>query len=154
MNAYIMRSGNVAINSGDKILPGERVVLRADSGGYWTTAVDMKIWNTTTNELLLTRRVLLTPVTYVGTLGYVAPEQEGNYAYQADGVGIGDVSEVVYFTVSHSAPEPPPPEKTWMDAAGNVLKWGAVFLVGFYVVKSGLLDSGAEVAKRKLNKIT
>lgn len=151
MNAFIERNG-VTVASGSKIKPNEQITLRVGNTGFWTLSVVFRVWDASGN-LILEENATTAVGTGEAWVDWVTPAQEGDYQFQAFGVGSG-ISHPINFTVSNSASSPPIGPGNLGEQIVTILKWtavaGIVIAGGYFVVKSGLFDTGTSAVKRKL----
>lgn len=164
MNVFIERVENSPEVSGVFLLPNERVRLTATDIGPWAVGVVFRAWNEYGEEILDKSASIQFSMAGPWAQTYATFPRTGTYILQAFESGVSRVvSDIYHFTVTSNAPPPSRPNpddkddgpiKEAADAISNTIKWvaiGAVVVaVGYVVVRSGALDTGASVAKKKL----
>lgn len=151
LRVYIYR-GDQALPAGGLVKPGEEIILQGEGTGLLASGVEFIL---TDSSGLVVQDIwgANNPFESAASARITAPITEGEYTLV--GQDLPFIKSAPYkFSVSHLASAPPAGSKSWQDQIGSAVKMlviGGLLIGGaYFVVKSGVLVTGASAAKKKL----
>ncbi len=162
LKVYIIRGNSSPLPEYGEVLPDEKIIFEAEFGGgaiQWLLASGCNfILKNRAGDTLLTIWGEKNPFRNNASARPTAPLTEGEYILYAESLPYAR-SAPYHFSVSETASEPTM-EQTGMDKFFETLGKSAKYIAiggiaiagGYFLIKSGVLVSGAAITKKKLKQ--